>query len=301
MPSVQNLIDSEASYIGTSGTDNVFNTWIWGHPCYDPDTYPWCAAFQSYNLNAIGIKFSPSASAAGVFNQFQRIADADVQPGDLVVFNWDGRQDTGWCNHIGMVEWFDHGSGYFGTIEGNTLTNDGVVARMTRNNNASYFTAFCRPSYDGQAAYAPSEPVPAQAPSGAIRIHLQAMSQAGGILPEVVDDEDNAGDGSPIQLLAAWADGATLDAQADDLPKLSNPSDIGDAEDGAVGNGISFSKLRLYLWSPNSDTCVMYRVKAAGQQFSWMVDDHDTGGSGDDFAGDGVNPITNIEAYAVPA
>lgn len=301
MPSVQDLIASEASYIGVSGTDNIFNSWIWGHPCYDPDTYPWCAAFQSYNLNAIGIQFSPSASASGVFNQFPRVADDDVQAGDLVVFNWDGRDDTGWCDHIGLVEWFDHDSGYFGTIEGNTGGGEGCVMRVTRYNYGSYFTAFCRPSYDGQGGYVPASPEPAPASSGEYHVHLQACSQAGGVLPEVTDNEDNAGDGSPITYLSAWVEPGTLDVQANDLPTLQNPSNIEDTDNGAVGDGSPIVKLRMYYWSPNSDKCIMYRVMVNGGWYDWMLDDHDTGGSGDDFAGDGENPIQRVEAYIVNA
>lgn len=45
----------------------------------------------------------------------------------------------------------------------------------------------------------------------------------------------------------------------------------------------------------------MYRVMVNGGWYDWMLDDHDTGGSGDDFAGDGENPIQRVEAYIVNA
>ena len=143
-------IKKAATYIGISGTDNIFNTWIWGRHVYDPDDYPWCAAFQSYvAVHDLGIRINPSASAAGVANQGRRVDDSEVQPGDWVVFNWDGRTDTGWCDHIGLVEWFDHDTEWFGTIEGNYGDR---VTRVTRNNNDSYFTAFFRPPYDGKTS-----------------------------------------------------------------------------------------------------------------------------------------------------
>lgn len=154
MATVQDVLDLAASKIGISGTDNEFNTWYWGFHCYDPNTYPWCAAYVSWVLAHAGVPCTPSASASGVATQYPRVADEDVQPGDLVVFNWDGRQDTGWCDHVGFVEWTDiNGSGYFGTIEGNTGYSDGgEVARVTRYNYGDYFTAFFRPSYDGSSS-----------------------------------------------------------------------------------------------------------------------------------------------------
>lgn len=150
MATADEFIERAASYIGISGTDNIFNTWYWGHPCYDAGVYPWCAAFQSYvGVHDLTMPFEPSASAAGVANQGVRVPDSEARRGDWVLFNWDGRQSFGWADHIGVVEWSDiNGSGNFGTIEGNTgLADGGEVARMTRNNNASYATAFFRPPF----------------------------------------------------------------------------------------------------------------------------------------------------------
>ena len=150
MATPSQYLEKAASYIGISGTDNIFNTWYWGFHCYDPNVYPWCAAFQSYvGVHDLSMQFNASASAAGVAWQGQQVADSEVQPGDWVLFNWDGRQDFGWADHIGVVEWSDiNGSGYFGTIEGNTGWADGgEVARCTRYNYGSYSTKFFRPPY----------------------------------------------------------------------------------------------------------------------------------------------------------
>ena len=156
MATAQQFINKAASHIGISGTDNKFNTWYWGFRCYDANSYPWCATFMSYVANEIGLKFRKSASAAAFANQFPRVNDADVKPGDIVVYNWDGRNDIGWCDHVGVVEWFNHSSQLFGTIEGNTGNSaGGTVMRQTRNNNSSYFTAFFRPPYDGSSSSKP--------------------------------------------------------------------------------------------------------------------------------------------------
>lgn len=151
MATARQYLETAASYIGVSGTDNIFNTWIWGQHVYDPWTYPWCAAFQSYvGIHDLGMPFNASASAAGVAWQGERVDASEAQAGDWVLFNWDGRSDFGWADHIGVVEWFDHDSGYFGTIEGNTGGGEGSVMRCTRGLYNGYSTAFFRPPYDGE-------------------------------------------------------------------------------------------------------------------------------------------------------
>ena len=151
MATPSDYLEKAASYIGISGTDNIFNTWYWGYPCYDPNVYPWCACFQSYvGVHDLNMPFNPSASAAGV--AWQGEETNDPQPGDWVLFNWDGRQDFGWADHIGVVEWSDvNGSGYFGTIEGNTgYAYGGEVTRQTRSIYNGYSVKFFRPPYEGE-------------------------------------------------------------------------------------------------------------------------------------------------------
>lgn len=153
MATANEYIEKAASYIGISGTDNIFNTWYWGFHCYNPNVYPWCAAFQSYvGVHDLDMPFGASASAAGVANQGERIPDSEARAGDWVLFNWDGRQEFGWADHIGVVEWSDiNGSGYFGCIEGNTGGGEGEVMRTTRYNWGSYATAFYRPPFGASA------------------------------------------------------------------------------------------------------------------------------------------------------
>lgn len=156
MTTAKKMLDVAAKYIGVSGTDNIFNTWYWGYHCYNPDVYPWCAVFQSYVAMEAKLKCNYSASAAGFANQFERIPvskEDTVRKGDIVVFNWDGRNDISWCDHVGIVEWSTIGTdGKFGTIEGNTgNASGGEVKRVTRTNWGAYFTAFFRPKYDAES------------------------------------------------------------------------------------------------------------------------------------------------------
>lgn len=150
MATANQFLNQAAQYVGYWGDYNEFNRWYWcdlnGYD-YNPG-WAWCACFQSYvGVHDLGMPFNPSASAAGVAWQGYEVADSDVLPGDWVLFNWDGRQEWGWADHIGVVEWTDiNGSGLFGTIEGNTGNSE--VAHCTRDNYAGYATKFFRPPYD---------------------------------------------------------------------------------------------------------------------------------------------------------
>lgn len=147
MPSADDFIAEAASQIGHYGDYNKYNEWYWCDICgydYDPG-YAWCSAFQSWVADRVGLDCSYSAASAYFGGQFPRVYEP--QRGDFVLFNWDGRSDQSWTDHIGVVEWVD--GGYFGTIEGNT--NYGDVARCTRTQYGGYYVAFYRPSWDGES------------------------------------------------------------------------------------------------------------------------------------------------------
>ena len=160
MTTADKMIKTAASYIGTTGDRNIFNYWYWvtytKTYTSDPGT-AWCACFQSYVAMKAGLKCKYSASAAGFATQFERIPlekEHTVRKGDIVIFNWDGRTSTSWADHVGIVEWSTIGdNGLFGTIEGNTGNGaQGTVARVTRDNDSNYFTAFYRPKYDSSSS-----------------------------------------------------------------------------------------------------------------------------------------------------
>lgn len=159
MTTAKQFLTEAASHIGTYGDYNIYNRWYWvtytKSYSSDPGT-AWCAAFMSYVAFKTGLKCNYSASASAFATQFERIPvseEGSVKPGDIVVFNWDGRTDTGWCDHVGVVEWSSIATdGKFGTIEGNTGNKEeGEVLRVNRDNWSSYFTAFYRPKYDAEA------------------------------------------------------------------------------------------------------------------------------------------------------
>lgn len=69
-------------------------------------------------------------------------------PGDAVLYDWQDKgsgDNTGWPDHIGLVDYVNQESGYFTTIEGNY--NDSVKKR-TVSINGRYIRGFIRPKYD---------------------------------------------------------------------------------------------------------------------------------------------------------
>ena len=292
MTRASDIIDTAASFIGVSGTDNEFNTWYWGFHCYDPNMYPWCAAFQSKVAWLCGLPCTASASASGFATQFQRIVDSEVQPGDYVVFNWDGRTDTGWCDHIGLVEWFDHDSGYFGTIEGNTgWAAGGEVARVTRYNYAGYFTAFFRPPYDGESSggWDPGDGGYSESPEPSQPAADQGVSRSGewqGMMKGTYDtsgsEDDYAGvPGRPILYLAIRGVG---NYQASDIdhgwwPEVDH-YDLDDEETGMAGAGSPIDRVRIF-----DGSCHYQTHNMGGGWNEIMVGTYDSSGLGEDYAG----------------
>lgn len=286
MATPNQYLDTAASYIGVSGTDNIFNTWIWGHHCYDPDVYPWCAAFQSYvGVHDLDMPFSPSASAAGVANQGERVPDSEARAGDWVLFNWDGRQDFGWADHIGVVEWSDiNGSGYFGTIEGNTNTWDGEVARCTRYNWGSYATAFFRPPYGEDKPIMP-EQFPGSTVNNAglaYRVHCENA----GWFPAVMDGQTagSVGYGARMEAIKmrppkGWKFEVCLHIQNvgwqryevdGDAPSSGEGTSDGDPIMGTTGQALRIEMIIIrVLKRPEGDKRKLY-FRVHKQNYGWL-------------------------------
>jgi len=113
-------------------------------PWYNGYVGPWCAVFVSYCLNEADFKHISPNSARWAYcpymvndardhrNGLVAIGSAGVEPGDVVLYDWDG----GVSDHVGLFEeWIVKGSS-FHAIEGNTSlgndSNGGEVMRRTR-------------------------------------------------------------------------------------------------------------------------------------------------------------------------
>lgn len=106
---------------------------------------PWCAVFVSYCLDKAGFKhIDPKASrwaycpyvladAKAARFGLRKISTAEVQPGDIVLFDWAG---DGIPDHIGFFKKWEVKDSSFRSIEGNTSigndSNGGIVMERTR-------------------------------------------------------------------------------------------------------------------------------------------------------------------------
>lgn len=154
---------------------------------------------------------------------------------------------------------------------------------------------------NGWTPQVPSAPVSTPAPSCEYNIWMQGEETNGHVMPAVHNNNDNVGNGTPIAYLSAWTDPGTLDVQAYAGGKwwstLVNPNNINDHKFGAVGSGAPITGLRMYYHSPDGSKAVFYRVMTERGLHPWMMDDKDTAGSKDTFAGNLRSPILRVEAY----
>lgn len=291
MATADQFIAQAAKYIGHYGDYNQFNYWYWvklnGYD-YDPG-WAWCAVFQSYVADDLGMDVRYSASSAGFATQFERVWTP--QRGDFVLFNWDGRSDQGWTDHIGVVEWSDPSSGYFGTIEGNT--GNGDVARCTRSMYSSYYVAFYRPDYDGESPAPAPEP-----PSGdgiKYRVSLDPFGEVW--LDWMIDGYDTGGSTDdfagvaniPIRWLAIEGAQYRVFTEASGWLPWVTACNIYDLEYGCAGDGSPILGIEI------ANDGIRYAVNAMGVgRYSDLIGQYDTGGSGDTYAGDLVNRIDKV-------
>ncbi len=143
----ENVINVALEFVGVTddGNNNViFNTDYYGHEV-SGEYYPWCCAFvwDVFRMAGCGPAFYNGGKTADCevvlawANQDDLIIPTElVQPGDLVLFDWDHNEVP---NHIGIAYQINE-NGSIVTIEGNTgygsienNGNGGAVMIRTRN------------------------------------------------------------------------------------------------------------------------------------------------------------------------
>lgn len=113
---------------------------------YGANGVAYCAMFASWVLAQAGVSCAgmPGAYCPSI-HRSQTLAAAQLQPGDLVLFDWENDDVD---DHIGIVASNDAAAKKIATIEGNT--SGGRVAERTR-----AWSTICggiRPHYDGATA-----------------------------------------------------------------------------------------------------------------------------------------------------
>lgn len=118
--------------------------------------WAWCACTWSALAKKLGYtEIMPVEISCGyLINEAKRMGcwqenDGYVpKPGDAVVYDWDdsGKGDnTGWPDHVGLVEYVNEKAGYFTTIEGNYKDS---VKKRTVSINGKFIRGFIVPKYD---------------------------------------------------------------------------------------------------------------------------------------------------------
>lgn len=158
------------------------------------------------------------------------------------------------------------------------------------------------PAQSGGGAPAPA---PAPAPSGDIPdIRYCVYTQNSGWLAEMVNrydtsgyGDDFAGDGSPITYLAidmpGWYQVCTENQGW--LPQVYS-YDPNDLENGCAGDGSPITAVRCYYETQDPDSTGWLKIRYSVNDLPEMEDTTDTGGSGDNYAGNG-SYVTKFYAY----
>lgn len=129
--------------------------------------WEWCAAFWSALAIALGytdimpieIGCGELINAAKAMNIWQENDAYVPKPGDAVLYDWQDKttkDNTGWPDHVGVVEYVNEQSGYFVVIEGN---NGSAVKRRTVSINGQFIRGFITPTYDAEVIPIPVLPV----------------------------------------------------------------------------------------------------------------------------------------------
>ena len=159
MAGVNDLLELARSQLGVkeapAGSNRVkYNTAYYGREV-SGGAYPWCCAFIWWLFREVGAPElfyggGKTASCTTLYGWYKRqgqaVEKAEIRPGDLVFFNFDGNPAV--MNHIGICEKVE--PGYVTTIDGNTGTtneaNGGAVMRRRR--ALKYVGGVARPKYE---------------------------------------------------------------------------------------------------------------------------------------------------------
>ena len=158
MTDINKILELARSQLGVkeapAGSNRVkYNTAYYGQEV-SGGAYPWCCAFIWWLFREAGVPElfyggGKTASCTTLYGWYKRqgqaVGKADIRPGDLVFFNFDGKPAV--MNHIGICESVE--PGYVTTIDGNTGTtneaNGGAVMRPRR--AMKYVGGVARPRY----------------------------------------------------------------------------------------------------------------------------------------------------------
>lgn len=255
---------------------------------FGAQSVPWCAMFVSWVFNkakasCAGIPGAYCPSMVVAAKSAGKLVDKQsAKKGDVVYFDWDC---DGVADHVGIVT-ANRGS-YLRTVEGNT-GNDisgSIVAEQTR-----YFSTICavaRPNYSGGQSEDPQ-------PQRELEFRLSIDPLGIDWLPI----NKKARKRKAIRWIAIKGAGRyrVCTIRSGWLPWVGG-YDITDLVEGCAGDGSPIVGIEI----PSSIVRYAVRVRV-GSNSVWyddMVGTTDTGGTGDNFAGDLANKVDGFRAELV--
>ena len=152
MATAETLLDIARRELGAAENPAGSNRTKYG-AWYGLDGQPWCMMFVQWCCHRAGVKLPARTASCGglmrVAKQFGGWVTKDLQPGDVVIYDFPGGADT---DHCGIVEQVT-ASGIV-AIEGNTSeagsqSNGGMVCRKKR--PWKYIVGAVRPVFEEEA------------------------------------------------------------------------------------------------------------------------------------------------------
>lgn len=191
---------------------------------------------------------------------------------------------------------------YSGSVIGWQYTNSGVAGVDT-----SYWYSDAATPNPGAGNAGGNSGGGARGDYDVDEIAYRVSTQAGGVLPEMVGTHDTggssdtfAGDGSPITYLAMNFPGwYQVKTEASGWLPTVNLYNIYDTINGCAGDGSPIVAVRCYYETQDSSNG-WYVIEYSVNGLEIMRDLSDTGGSSDDFAGNGAR-VTSITAFKAAA
>ena len=242
MTTATQFLNMARSQVGfREGADNANKYGLW----YGMDHQPYCAigltwtAFQVGGLDAIGGRWYRVIPFAQWFRDRHRFFGSG-QRGDIVFFDWTGRQRAGSEQHVGIVE--SVSGSYVQTIEFNTTSgvagsqsDGGGVYKRTR--HISMIVGFGRPLYTPETDVAPlvtsvgyrsTDPVPlvidgAWGPATTRRLQALLKIRKTGVM-----------DGATFSAMSVWL-GQTKSAKWTPEMRTALQHRVGAVADGVIG------------------------------------------------------------------
>lgn len=155
MATVSDLLAAAEKQVGVKecppDSNNVrYNTWYYGREV-SGKAYPWCMVFVQWCCDQAGVQLPVRTASCGAMRRWaeakKQWIGGDYQPGDIVIYDFDGDGNT---DHCGIVESV-YDSDTVIAIEGNTSaagsqSDGGMVCRKAR--RLAQIVGAVRPPYE---------------------------------------------------------------------------------------------------------------------------------------------------------